>query len=140
MVGHQHHRPGRRQPVPVLQLDPPEEDVDQEPGQTLHPPIGQPTHGLMLGGLPPRGGRRVATIDGSAGTGSPNGPTQGDYGVSNTRPKAWRLSMYRWASAASDSGKARSITTRSSPWAMSPRWRAIMACGRGDISSSAPRK
>src|SRR5262245_50923314 len=36
-------------------------------------------------------------------------------GISSTRPKARRLSMYRCASAASASGNVRSITTSSSP-------------------------
>ena len=48
-------------------------------------------------------------------------PGRAGYGISTTRPKAWRLSMYAWAAAASASGYVRSTTTRRSPRATSSR-------------------
>ena len=56
--------------------------------------------------------------------------TRRRQGTRSTRPKACLLSMYACAPAASESGKARSMTTLSSPLAMASRCPAIMAYTR----------
>ena len=77
--------------------------------------------------------------DGATGdVGARAGPSLRGRAAPGRRPAGSRCRRAR--PAASDSGKTRSMTTFSSPRPMSSRWRAIMACGRGDSRSSAPRK